>query len=861
MEINKIFQGDNLSVLKTFADNSIDLVITSPPYFNLRSYLNKDHPDKSKEIGNEQTPEAYISKLLVIFNEAKRVLKPTGSCWINIADCYSTVSGSMGTKWNKQPKLSEEASKSMDFKQPKLNIPDKCLVGIPMMLEDGLRKQGWRIRNRIIWFKENAMPNCLDLKTKVFIKDNNKIEQITLGKLSTLNWENYYILSPNGWNKILNLWITKKYPIEFKTGCVDKIICSHNHKFGITTDTHNDRNLCINYKEIENIKRRHKLLYKNISPYFKGRKERIDITNINFVKWVSDFRYLTRKKFNKLIGLTPLELSQKMNDSTLKKYKGKNHKWSYSSKSIKEHITKIVDCSKLKLLKIKFNKVRAYWSPKIENRFFPLDYNLGWLIGIYIAEGGFNNPKSYQGKITLNVKEIKIAKKFIQLLKQKFNIDSRINKINNYIDIVFSSATFYALAKYIVKGKCNNKELNINFLINTSPKFRKGLFDGYIIGDGYSTQKRIIVVSASKKLIGGMQLIATTLGKVFSIGKRKIYDKRTNKKYIGYSLWSNSYHNFNKNNYSYIRIRNIKKLNKKRKLIDITTNNDNLFIIGNGLISHNSVEDRFSNSYEFLYFLVKSRKYYFDLDIIRKNPKNVSISRYGRQSNPDNHKEPYQKNSPISHLCKEYKEKIYGEDKGNRARVLASLHISHLKQDNVPSRNANTYKGFNERYNSKYQDTNYGGDGSSFRGHSGYFDDEGNYIGNIEGCNPRDVWTLPTYPEGDIEHYAQFPSTLLIQPILAGSKENDIVLDPFMGSGTTGLVAKVLNRNYIGIELNEEFIKMAETKINDPDKQKIVVEQMRQKFPEIYEKIYRENITIAKNFEQILADKNQNLLW
>ena len=71
-------------------DNLVDCVVTSPPYYLLRSYLPKEHKNKKYEIGLEETPEEYIKRLCDVFEEAKRVLKPTGTVWVNIGDTYIT---------------------------------------------------------------------------------------------------------------------------------------------------------------------------------------------------------------------------------------------------------------------------------------------------------------------------------------------------------------------------------------------------------------------------------------------------------------------------------------------------------------------------------------------------------------------------------------------------------------------------------------------------------------------------------------------------------------------------------------------------------------------------------------------------
>lgn len=79
--------------------------------------------------------------------------------------------------------------------------------------------------------------------------------------------------------------------------------------------------------------------------------------------------------------------------------------------------------------------------------------------------------------------------------------------------------------------------------------------------------------------------------------------------------------------------------------------------------------------------------------------------------------------------------------------------------------------------------------------------------------NKRTVWTVATKPFREA-HFATFPEELIYDCIKAGCPENGIVLDPFMGAGTTGLVARKLNRNFVGIELNPEYIEIAESRLS-----------------------------------------------
>ncbi len=89
MEFNKVYLGDALETIKTFPDNSIDCVVTSPPYYALRDY------GIDGQIGLEETPEAYTQRLVDLFHEIKRTLKDEGTLWVNIGDSYYGGGGEM----------------------------------------------------------------------------------------------------------------------------------------------------------------------------------------------------------------------------------------------------------------------------------------------------------------------------------------------------------------------------------------------------------------------------------------------------------------------------------------------------------------------------------------------------------------------------------------------------------------------------------------------------------------------------------------------------------------------------------------------------------------------------------------------
>lgn len=157
--VNRIFCGNAVDVLRSFPAESVNMCVTSPPYYCLRDY------GIEAQIGNEQTPYEYIQNLLLVFEEVKRVLKPDGTLWVNIADSYS---GSGKGGWNKQ--ISERNRNRLNpqynpscFNMPKLwhGIKQKDMIGVPWLLAFSLRENGWYLRSDIIWHKKNCMPESV----------------------------------------------------------------------------------------------------------------------------------------------------------------------------------------------------------------------------------------------------------------------------------------------------------------------------------------------------------------------------------------------------------------------------------------------------------------------------------------------------------------------------------------------------------------------------------------------------------------------------------------------------------------------------------------------------------------------------
>ena len=118
LETNIVHVGDNLTNLKNIPDLSVDMCVTSPPYYNLRDYKN------SGQIGAENTVNDFVENLCKVFDEIYRIMKPTGSCWVNIGDTYDK----------------------------------KRLLQVPSRFEIAMCDRGWKLRNEVIWSKPNPQP-------------------------------------------------------------------------------------------------------------------------------------------------------------------------------------------------------------------------------------------------------------------------------------------------------------------------------------------------------------------------------------------------------------------------------------------------------------------------------------------------------------------------------------------------------------------------------------------------------------------------------------------------------------------------------------------------------------------------------
>lgn len=174
----ELYHGLALEVLKSLPAAYVDCVMTSPPYWGLRDY------GYLGQLGLEKTFPEYIDKLCNIFDEIKRILKETGTCWVNLGDTYANTStgGQGATGGRDKSTLMSKMSPigTTPTKRKKQNVPQKCLCQIPSRFAIEMTNRSWILRNEIIWHKPNCMPSSasdrftVDFEKLFFFVKNKK---------------------------------------------------------------------------------------------------------------------------------------------------------------------------------------------------------------------------------------------------------------------------------------------------------------------------------------------------------------------------------------------------------------------------------------------------------------------------------------------------------------------------------------------------------------------------------------------------------------------------------------------------------------------------------------------------------------
>lgn len=194
-----IREGDVLDRLREMPDESVHCCVTSPPYFGLRDY------GVEGQIGLEPTPAAFVSKMVEVFAEVRRVLRSDGTCFVNLGDSYTEGAGNRnglnGTTANFKHDHGEKCGANANPRIGSGGLAPKQLLGVPWRVALALQDAGWWLRQDIIWSKPNPMPEsvrdrCTKAHEYVFLLtksaryfwDARAIAEVSCGRERFGNW-------------------------------------------------------------------------------------------------------------------------------------------------------------------------------------------------------------------------------------------------------------------------------------------------------------------------------------------------------------------------------------------------------------------------------------------------------------------------------------------------------------------------------------------------------------------------------------------------------------------------------------------------------------------------------------------------
>ena len=208
----EVIHGDALEVLRGMEAESVDCCVTSPPYYCLRDY------GVDGQLGLEPHPSLYLEKLWAIFDEAQRVLKKTGVCFVNLGDSFAASSAPRGVVYGSGGRASETKTWSQVLRP-------KQLLLIPSRFAIGMQERGWICRSDVIW--------CLSGGTWLYVRSQKGDMPMTVKDLARLRPDTVQLWNGKKWVRLLGMSKTQREgeQLEIVLRSGERISCTPTHKF------------------------------------------------------------------------------------------------------------------------------------------------------------------------------------------------------------------------------------------------------------------------------------------------------------------------------------------------------------------------------------------------------------------------------------------------------------------------------------------------------------------------------------------------------------------------------------------------------------------------------------------------------
>ena len=711
------------------------------------------------QLGLEPSLDMYIEHLLEIMRELKRVLKKTGVIFWVHGDCYG---GSGAGTWKNSPEvINSKENYHLPYGSNPRRRSDKSEVRPKCMALQNFRfiircvdELGLILRNVIIWKKPNHMPSS--------VKDRftSAYEPVFMLTKSKKYW---FDLCLSGDTEVYTREKGKIRPIKlrdlYREGVENReILTPHG------------------WKEIKNIaKTNPKTVYKisagHITSILASHNHRFPVSQRNKSIMFKQVKEISNKHDRDYLLFVPIS---KWINPTMKK----------------------IDLSDLGM-RIEGNfayhrRIRKYKIPKV----LELDYDLGYFIGVWLAEGHIENDWEVAFALRKGEYLIDFLQKFLS--KFKIHLTVSVMKGRNGVTAVFSNPVLVKLIKYFCIGNnANEKGLNREILLNTPAEFRKGILEGFMEGDGTSHKGALYTSIASKRLRDDLALLSSSLGyeysiyeeriankvyyglRVFKAGKYKSRGRRLNRiNRISFGRGSNQYNTKTIEEFEAYFVRSKTELiNTNTDFYDLEVEGE-LFLINGGIVTHNSaVREPY-----------KTGKW-------EKIPPIGGIKQTMGNLNPT-----YSGNQPPSHPL--------GKNPGDvwelstepfhdaHFAVFPTKLVERMIKAACPQEICKKCGKPRERIVER---------------------------GGFVRTGGKRVKDTPAVSERQKREGTGYHQLFMVGWTDCGCNagwESSVVLDPFLGSGTTALVALKLGRRFVGVEINYDYCLMALRRIEPYLKQR-----------------------------------------
>ncbi len=547
----RLYQGHVLDVLRQMPAQSVQCIVTSPPYWGLRSYLKDGHDSKHLELGAEKTPDClgwargvncaegdgwpiacYICRMVLVCRELRRVLRDDGCLWWNIGDSYTGGGGFYpDAPSNRDGRRDSARQDDGAGVKPKgssyKGLPSGNLVGIPWRMALALQADGWVLRQDVIW--------CLSGGAWLYVRSQKGDMPMMVRDVARLDPETVQLWNGEKWTRLLGMSCSAREgdEVEMVLRSGERISCTRTHRF----------------------------------PTSRGLLEAGQI--------------------------------------------------------------KAGDCLHSCIL------------PEPENPLSPshLGADAAWIAGLYLAEGcGVSVGKIQISGHALETERWERVQRIVASYGGRCTLT--VNGNNQLIRVygkVICSVIEELVSGHDAKNKCFSPTV-----WRYSNEFLRAYMDGYLSGDGHDDQgnrRWRIGFARNYSLERDLRVVCARLGWTLTLNpSTAVCDGQTFPTFRGEIREVRSGHWNEKDRCEVMEIRNA----RCREVYDLGVEDEpHLFALASGILTHNSkpspmpesVQNRCTKAHEYIFLLAKKQGYYYDAEAIKEKSKEEYFGRYASEFN------------------------------------------------------------------------------------------------------------------------------------------------------------------------------------------------------------------------------------